>query len=74
MAERLLMFPIAHDLCTACGRPRRTHRVNGLWVGCTRDIAIGRDVVAADRRLRLALLQARALNIRRCGADDARDR
>ncbi len=45
--------------CTACGRPTASHRVNGRWTGCARDVVIGSDQATSWRRLRIALLQSR---------------
>ncbi len=47
--------------CSACGRPTASHRVNGRWVGCSRDVVIGSDQATSWRRLRIALLQSRGV-------------
>ncbi|HVL67175.1 MAG TPA: hypothetical protein VM364_07920 [Vicinamibacterales bacterium] len=55
------------DLCLACGQTTASHRVNGRWVGCRRDQAIGRDTETVARRLRLASLKQRVVKVRPWG-------
>lgn len=62
-ATVLALLGFRADLCVSCGQPRAAHRVNGRWVGCTRDIVLGQDQARAARRLRLALIQSRVLTV-----------
>ena len=60
---------VAEGLCMECGRPSVTHRVNGRWVACQRDVTIGRDQATASRRARLAQIQRRTLKVHPFGID-----
>lgn len=55
------------ETCRACGRPTPTHVLRGRWIGCQRDVVIGRDQVTRARRLRLARLQRRMLRVQPFG-------
>ena len=67
----VLVFPIGAtvDLCAACERPTAEHRVNDRFVGCRRDVVIGRDQQTLARRLRLARLQSGRRLVRPFGID-----
>lgn len=69
----VVQFPTAAPIetCSACGRPTTTHVLRGRWVGCSRDVVIGRDQVTLARRLRLARLQSRVVRVRPFGIDVA---
>lgn len=54
-------------LCTACGRSVASHEARGRWIGCARDVVIGRDQHGPERRRRLALLQSRIGRVRPFG-------
>jgi hypothetical protein len=64
---RIVAFPVRQEFCSACCRPTSTHRVNGRWVGCSRDIVIGRDVATFDKWLRVAALQPRVVKVQPFG-------
>jgi hypothetical protein len=65
---RVVTFPrLRDDTCISCGQPRAAHLASGRWVGCSQDRVIGQDQHTAERRLRLALLQARVRRVRPFG-------
>lgn len=58
----------APGTCTSCGGSVATHwRVGSRWVGCSRDVVVGRDQFTPARRLRLALLQSRRTRVQPFG-------
>jgi hypothetical protein len=75
MAAVVIPFASADDVCPRCCRPVRLHRVGGVWVGCHRDVAVGRDdpATVAARQARLAQLQTRVLKVQPWAIDLAED-
>jgi len=69
----VVMFPLTSpaDECSACGRPRAAHFVNGRAIGCRADVVIGQDQMTLARRLRLARLQSRRTGVQPFGVDVA---
>lgn len=68
LAVFMFPAPTAVDrLCPFCLRAVVLHRLTARGFQCVRDVVVGQDQQAADRRARLAHLQTRVLKVHPVG-------